>query len=790
MAAAHAAGLVHRDFKPDNVIVDQQQRPRVLDFGLACATEESEAFGDVWSRDSGAIERSVLERLTATGILLGTPAYMAPEVLANKPATVQSDQFSFCVALYEALYGHRPFPGKTPEAWFMAMHDGRLRSPPADRPAIPRWLFRVLQQGLSLWPQDRFPSMTALLTALERDRRFRWSPVLRRLGMVGGVVGLILSLGWWSLREEPPMEVAKPELMPDVGTYQRCTLPVRELRIHWDSVRDDWLRWHGDGDADAIERWGNNEVDAFVESWQSSCEDDPEGKFDSCREQAAADFRQLLDMARSDSPPSGMFSTLDHKLELCLESRLLGSCQSRSLESEASRLLAEGRGWALYGWLDLAREKAERSLKLARQSGDQLIQVRAQVLLGGIEQQSGAIETARTRLDEAAALAMACHDDVLLVDVELERAEVEVLHGGWPEDARRALRTVRKLLERPTMRDMNHRRVQLMESEGGVAFYLERHCERALTYFEDGLKLTEAEVQARVTRGEPVKFLLRRLSAARLNRASALTECGGRSPDEVIAEFESARNEFFAAVGNADHPAGTEYEFNLGVVQSMFGRYEEALEHFQHALQIYILHHGPDNPRVGDAHRALAESLRKLDRLDDARYHAQANLEIRLMAERWEGVPLRLAEAYDMLGVIEAGRGYFDEAVQLHQQAIEVLDSSSRTQRHTAIEVRQLVVSYTNLSVAWWGLVQRRDPRADEEARDAIRGARRWLASIPDEPPLAMLVLMEARLLDQQGDSRQACRHAKSFFEVDGTSNEMDVGQPLRHWIDTHCSNR
>ncbi|MEM9457734.1 MAG: tetratricopeptide repeat-containing protein kinase family protein, partial [Myxococcota bacterium] len=712
----------------------------------------------------------------------------APEVLANKPATVQSDQFSFCVALYEALYGHRPFPGKTPEALFMAMHDGRLRSPPADRPAIPRWLFRVLQQGLSLWPQDRFPSMTALLTALERDRRFRWSPVLGGLGLAAGVVGLVLGMSWWLPRLDGGQGLPEDESAFVIDPEQRCTLPARGLREHWNTVRDDRLRWYADSEDPALGRWRDTEMDAFVERWQSSCEDDPQGRLDSCRRRAAADLVQLLDLARSHSPPTAMFSALREDLELCLESRPASSCQGPSPDSEAPRLLAEARGWFRYGKLDEARARAERSLKLAAQGEDELTQIRALVLLGGIEEQSGAIETARTRLDEAAARAVACHDDVLIIDAELRRAEVEVRNSGRPEDARRSLRRARQMLERPVMRDMTLRRARLLEKQGGVALYLERRCEQARVDFEAVLELREAQVSKRSADGESVEFLSRLVAAARLNLASALATCGTRAPDEVIAAFELARAEFLDTVGNGDHPASAEYEFNLGVALSMFGRYERAIDHYEKAHQILSLHHGPDNPRIGATHRAMAESLRKLDRFTKAREHALANLEIRLRAERREGTPLAIAEAYDLLGVVETDLERLAEAVELHQHAIDELAFASRTRPHTAIEARQLVASYTNLALAWWGLMLRGDPHAAEEARQATEGAQSWLAILPDEPPLVLLVLMEARLLDRQGDSRRACGYAKSFLDVGGRIRETEVDQPLRRWVEAHCS--
>ena len=157
LAAAHDAGLVHRDFKPDNVLVGEDGRVRVTDFGLAIEVRD----GDEELEGRGA----------AAGPpgIAGTPGYMAPEQLAGGRVDARSDQFSFAVALHEALHGERPFAGDTIEALAEATREGRLRPPPAGR-AIPGTLRAILLRGLAPRPGDRFPSMDAMLRALARDR--------------------------------------------------------------------------------------------------------------------------------------------------------------------------------------------------------------------------------------------------------------------------------------------------------------------------------------------------------------------------------------------------------------------------------------------------------------------------------------------------------------------------------------------------------------------------------------------------------------------------------------------
>jgi eukaryotic-like serine/threonine-protein kinase len=177
LAAAHAAGIVHRDFKPDNVLmgltgIGREQtdgRVIVMDFGLARQASVRTA------RTSLDPDKTLDSRpggedlsLTRTGALLGTPAYMAPEQHKNGPVGPAADQFSFCVALWEGLYGERPFGGTNVTSVAMNVLEGRIRPPPRDA-QVPTWLRDVLTRGLSVAPSDRYASMDALLAELQRD---------------------------------------------------------------------------------------------------------------------------------------------------------------------------------------------------------------------------------------------------------------------------------------------------------------------------------------------------------------------------------------------------------------------------------------------------------------------------------------------------------------------------------------------------------------------------------------------------------------------------------------------
>ncbi|HEY8210865.1 MAG TPA: serine/threonine-protein kinase, partial [Myxococcaceae bacterium] len=175
LAAAHAAGLIHRDFKPDNVLVSRDgKQVRVVDFGLArpeAMGAEPDLSDELPSpprpserpsegRQPGS--KPVLETpLTQAGMLVGTPAYMSPEQLSGRAVDARTDQFSFCVALWEALHGERPFKGTNAKEIAQAIQGGKPTGPPGAK--VPAHLRRLLLRGLAGDPDRRYPGMEALL---------------------------------------------------------------------------------------------------------------------------------------------------------------------------------------------------------------------------------------------------------------------------------------------------------------------------------------------------------------------------------------------------------------------------------------------------------------------------------------------------------------------------------------------------------------------------------------------------------------------------------------------------
>jgi tetratricopeptide (TPR) repeat protein/tRNA A-37 threonylcarbamoyl transferase component Bud32 len=193
LGAAHAKGMVHRDFKPDNVMLATDEsgaieRVLVMDFGLATAVGSRPPLPTDTPADITSLSSSeMLVDLTRTGAVMGTPAYMAPEQHAGARTDARTDQFSFCVTLYEALYGQRPFAGDTLPALVAACIGGRMTPAPRGS-AVPRWIGEIIERGLAADPERRWPSMAALLDAFGKDptrRRRRLAIAALGVGALG-----------------------------------------------------------------------------------------------------------------------------------------------------------------------------------------------------------------------------------------------------------------------------------------------------------------------------------------------------------------------------------------------------------------------------------------------------------------------------------------------------------------------------------------------------------------------------------------------------------------------------
>ena len=251
LAAAHRVGVVHRDFKPENVLCEEGGRVCVTDFGLARINAPSEGPPPEGGRAPG--DRAFVTH--ATQWRAGTPAYMAPEQQAGRAADARSDQFSFCVALYEALYGRHPFGRREdPDALLQAKSQGRMPSAPPGS-AVPARVHKLLLRGLSVDPAARFESMDATLAALARERPGRaraWAmAACVGLGMCG------LAYGWERQRAG--------------ASAGLCAGAQAELAGVWDPATRQGLAqaWSNSGLSGSAEAWRevDQAIDTYAQGW-------------------------------------------------------------------------------------------------------------------------------------------------------------------------------------------------------------------------------------------------------------------------------------------------------------------------------------------------------------------------------------------------------------------------------------------------------------------------------------------------------------------------------------------
>jgi len=291
LAAAHAAGIVHRDFKPDNVLIDRGGKAYVADFGLARAVDRE----DESSQETGlALEAStapVDPIVTKTGVLLGTPAYMSPEQLRGHGADAYSDQYAFSVALYEALYGERPFvAGNVKELQDIQMaSEAKLTG----KTPVPSWIGQAVLRGLARDSEYRHRSMDDYLAVLRSDPRKVFWRRLRTVGLVSvmGILGLLAIIGFGGRGE---------------STEKACQSSAGEFADTWGdpAVRAFEARFAeiGTPHAEDVRSRLRDKFDAYSSEWASA------------RDQACADTR-IRGIASDDTLERRMHCFERHRRE-------------------------------------------------------------------------------------------------------------------------------------------------------------------------------------------------------------------------------------------------------------------------------------------------------------------------------------------------------------------------------------------------------------------------------------------------------------------------------------------
>ncbi len=602
LAAAHAAGLVHRDFKPDNILVSADGRTKVGDFGLARVVDDERSLVTGAPSLSGS-----LDNLTRTGALLGTPAYMAPEQFAGAEVDPRSDQFAFCVVLWEALSGQRPFAGQTLGEISESVRGGRLEAPSRKLPA---WIRRVLERGLRPAREQRFASMQALLVELDRDSRS-----LRRHALTGAVA---LSLAGLALAGVRRATAPAP-----------CQGAKGKLAAIWDDARRDALvrglekdRPWARGSAQATARI----LDAYATRWVKQ-------HLDTCEATRVRgeQSEELLDLSmqclgrrrRELETAVSLLTAADDALArtapelalslspsaLCTDGRSLGARlappKDPALRARIEALgdrLARNRAHLLAGKWKQGLAEGLALVEQARVLRYRPVEAEALDQVASAELDAGELAAAEKTLGETVAAARAGGDDEVTASALVQLVHAVGYRQGRFAEGHKHAKEAWITLER--MGGDARLEASLRSSEALVYGAEGRHAE-AVRELEIALLLRE-----RVAAESPGDFAMVLSSLGRERFAAG-------EIDKALALFERALAVQEKAFG-AEHPGIADTLDSLGGALVALARPREGLGAHERALHLRDAALGPTSPEAGRTWVSIGEVLAGLGKHREA----------------------------------------------------------------------------------------------------------------------------------------------------------------------------
>ncbi|MEO8548645.1 MAG: serine/threonine-protein kinase [Kofleriaceae bacterium] len=596
LAAAHRAGIVHRDFKPANVLVARDGRVCVADFGLATAPEAR--------ADSVPPPAEVGDlNMTATGAILGTPTYMAPEQHRGVVATAQADQYAFCVALWEALRGELPFEGTGYVEYADNVLGGRVRD--TGRP-LPARVKRVLLRGMAVEPGARHPDMDVVLDELGHDPTRRLKLAAVAVGIVAlGAAGAGIALHHASA--DPCNALASDDVW---------TAPAQL------ALRAAFTGPQGEAALARITPLLAARTSGFHDARHDACvateirhDQSPEllDKRMQCLDRAASETRVLLAVL-SDHPDG---PTIDHSIESVLGLRALSECADReALLAAAPPPPAALRPRVDAADLELQRVEAQLRLgnypaaqKLAlalvqEVEGIPYIPLRARVHFAAAqtELRLDRNDAAVAGLRESGELGAAAHDDVLVA-----RCWIFLYQTLGSRLARIAeAQQIEPLAAAAVMRANHSLELRgLLDAARATSSLRAGEYAKSAAEYEVGTRELEQALGP--------KHLT--LAAVLGNRGTAL-ESAGRYDDarKVMDRSLAIRGE---ALGE-EHIAVADIRYELGALLDTTGRPEEALEQFQRSLAIQLKVLPPDHSKNATVYISLGVVLTELGRADEA----------------------------------------------------------------------------------------------------------------------------------------------------------------------------
>jgi eukaryotic-like serine/threonine-protein kinase len=664
LAAAHAAGLVHRDFKPDNVMLGRDGRVRVMDFGLArpagdgaTAQGGGSATGDASGTDADASGSLLACSMTATGAIMGTPAYMAPEQHRGHDTDARTDQFSFCVALYEALYRHKPFAGSSLPSLMVRVLEGNVREPGRARD-VPGYLWPVIRRGLSVEPERRFPDMASLLRALERDPRAAW-----RRWVLAGSAAIAVSIGVW-------MQVAPGD--------DPCPADAAWLAGVWDDERRAGVRRAFSEAAPTLadEAFGrvSDRFDALADELaalqHAACVEtrvrhkQSEALFE--RQTTCLERREAEALAVVETFLAADTDTVVHAAEAVRRLTPATDCADadalrRELDMptdpsiragiEAQELrLAEVRGLTAAGRYIDALALAREIDGEARPLGWGPLIARARYQVGKLENQLDENEAAAETLREALHWAVTGREDALVPQVLGSVGTVVGYELGRFEEGLAWLDHAEAWLERIEAEPGDH---YVVLTGRGVVLRDQGRLGEALELFEQALGLVDDDLpQARLVESN-IGETLRRMGEYE------------RALDVYARSLDKARE-----LTGPRHPAVATLLNNMAAVHQELGQSAQAFELLRQALELRTEAFGRQHPTVVATLANLGRNESDVGRHEEALELLGEALELQLTTGG--RTQIMTSNILNNLGVAHAGLRNFGEAIDFYEQALEV----------------------------------------------------------------------------------------------------------------------
>ncbi len=728
LAAAHAAGLVHRDFKPTNVLVGKDGRVRVTDFGLARthdAPPELLSEEPASSTSTGPVKpHSLLElELTQKGAVMGTPAYMAPEQFRGITADARSDQFSFAVSLWEALYGVRPFEGQTPAERRENVLAGRIQPPPPYS-KVPPWVNRALVRALSTPPEARYPSLDALLATLERDPA---QVLRRRLSAVALLVLVIGSgvLAWsaWHQRHASLCTGAPEKLRGIWDPPRRMTIEQAFLATGRPYARDSWERVR-----DALDKY----TGAWRDMHRETCE---ATRLRGEQSESVMSLRMAcLEGRRQElAALSEVFTEAD---ETVVEKAISAASTLRSLRgcADVEALLAEvkppedtpTRQAVEATRAQLARVKAlaeagkyKEALELTSgvdqktaKLGYKPVHAEALFMRAWAQIVSGESKDVPPLLTEALWLAHASRHDTLaaaatvrLMGYYNQRGPKEEAER-WEHFARAALD---RLGENGELRAIYH-------NNRGLAFYNQGNFAEAYEAFDKAFALAEQHLGP--ANASTLRYATNSLAAlGNLDRLEdsqrsleALVRMGetnlGATHPFLTQPLMNLSNVYLMqgrladmrkvldrveVIGQQAYRPGSEdwalFHLSYGDLESTEGRDAQALAHYEQAARLFEERTGPESQETLQARVRVADAQLSLEWLDQSQQTFQRVQE--LAKKNLEQQQHFYTQALLGLATLHAVRGQHDKALRLRQQALELRERYLGPEHYNTSLIRQ-----------------------------------------------------------------------------------------------------